>query len=319
MEAVKKFLVISFFLIVVLFGFINEAQAGIRLRKVYCSAPSPIADWPRNIFISYCRAKIKGKSKKEHSLGVSIETYLTQKISGNGPTIDVRLPEQPTYRLRVRGPEQMGVFKNINTFQHPSRATLIKKSIKSKENIDFEITYTTYEADYGDTTYKHRVYLNLYKKNGNIKKTHSADFVFTTENRQYLNVSSPLYVELSPSDVFNINKFYDSNTVTVSVKSNNSWLLQSKLKGDSFLSNYYRVSGIGFNNLAPRRKPFSRNNVFYNLAANNRGAITGSYDGINLSGVDIELTYSLFYKTILGANRYNYDTEFNLISPRKRR
>ncbi len=213
----------------------------------------------------------------------------------------------------------MGMYQNIESSKHISKATIIKQGIKSAKNINFEIIYTTYEADYGNTTYGHRLYFNLYKES-NIKKTRTVDFIFTTENRQYLNISGPLYVELSPADMFNFKKFYDSNTVTVTVKSNSCWLLQSKINGDPSLSNYYRVSGINFNNFAPGRKPFSQNNVFYNLASGNRrNYTTGSYDGINLSGVDIAVTYSLLYKKVLDANIYRYDTLFNLVSPMRRR
>ncbi len=316
----KRFLIIFASLILVLLCFADASQAGVRLRKVYCSTPTPIADWPRNTFKAQCSAKIKGRSKKEFSLGVSLGSYLTKKIRGNGPVIDIRLPEKSTSRLRVKGPEQMGLYKNIGTGKHISKATIIKKGIKSEKNINFEIAYTTYEADHGDTTYRHRLYFNLYKKNGKVKNSRFADFVFTTENRQYLDISGPLFVELSPADMFNFNKFYDSNTVTVTVKSNNYWLLQSKINGDPALLNYYRTSGIGFNNFAPRRRQFTKNNIFYNLASSKRGKhITGSYDGINLSGLDIAVTYSLLYKTVLAANIYKYDTLFNLVSPIRRR
>lgn len=301
-----------------IFLFPSDCKA-LNMTAITCNAPIQTTSRPRVTFRRTCQVDIKSlkPTEKPGKLGVSLSTYTTSKTSGNGGNINVTSPENPIYRFRVIGTEQGGNPANITTNELSTNTTIIQDNINTTGIYSFDLLYTAYEADTGATSYSHTVNLNYYRKNSSTYLSRSTyNFTFTTLNFGDVSISGPLSISLLPSQVYTLNTYYDSNTVTISVYANNTWALQTEISGYSGLSHYFRASGSGFDNLAPSRTPFLQNNTLYNVAKNINGIYTtGSSNGIYLNPLYVMLTYSYYNQNVLNAGVYSYNTVLNINSP----
>lgn len=295
-----------------------------------CLGPVATPAWPRNNFINNCTIVINRAGRVGLKVGVYATSYNTTKVSGNGPTpLDYRQPETPDYRFKADGPLQGGTPANITTNATVATGiTLVKNNINTDgdANFSFNINYRTYEADYGDTNYTQVYRVRVFRSTDvTAATTANQSYNFQIANKQYITVSAPPDVTLSNSaQVFTLGQYYDSNSLTVAVKANNTWKLQLKLAGDPtdatktipVASNYFYCSGAGFINLAPTRTSFALANTYYDAAQNNAGVYrTGTADNINLSSVNVTTLLSLRTTNVFDRGNYLTTATFNVISP----
>ena len=118
--------------------------------------------------------------------------------------------------------------------------------------------------------------------------------------------------------------FSSTSTVTVTIKANNTWALSTLLTGNLISGsnnipvglNYFRTSGLGFNNLSSEKTQFISANTPYIAAENNANVYTtGSTDGINLSFLTLSIIYSVKTIGLFYPGTYTTNTTFNLVSP----
>jgi hypothetical protein len=170
----------------------------------------------------------------------------------------------------------------------------------------------------------------LYKTSDNSELDSAADSItFDIVNKAYVTDSSPPTVTLSNSDeVFDIDKYYDSNSITVAVKANNSWILKTKLAGNPtsggdtipVASNYYRaedpVGGV-FSNLASSRTSFAVADTYYNVAESNALTYTtGSGNGIDLDADEVTVIFSLKTTGVFNVGSYSTNATYQVTAPK---
>jgi len=296
-----------------------------KIQNLSCTSPSAVPNWPRNVFIAACSANITGVAKNDNlSLGIYTSNYNTTKVAGNGSTIDYRQPESPIYRFRVIGPLQGGLPANITTLATRTSVTMVANNITTNATVDFDILYTTYEADYGGTQYSQPFNVGLYSTGSLPINIKNSSLSFVIENRSDVSVSGPLIVQMTPDKVFTFNNTFESNPVTVTVKSNNIWKLQVNLLNDLIFegnilpvsSNYFQASGTGFTNLSSSPVQFVLTNTYYDAAQSSTGVYrTGTTDNINLNPLNMILKYSFKNTALFKSGLYASDTVFNLVSP----
>jgi len=303
---------------------VSPSFAAPKISTISCGSPIEEPNWPRNVFRFNCSATVSGIKSEPLSLGVYTSNYNTTRVSGNGRTIDYRQPENPIYRLRADGPLQNGIPENITTQASKTTVTMVVDNIRTNTTYDFDLLYTTYEADLGDTDYKQNFTVGLYSKGNLAISSKSSSVPFTIQNKSYITVSGPIRVIMTPDKIFSFNNIFDSNFVTVTLKCNNTWKLQTKLlndlvsNGNTILasSNYFQASGTGFVNLASSPVRFLVKNTLYDAAQETSGVYsTGTTDNINLRGLDIIFKYSFKNTQLFKSGDYTTDGVFNLISP----
>jgi len=296
-----------------------------KIQNLSCTSALAIPNWPRNVFIATCSANITGVAKNDSlSLGIYTSNYNTTKVSGNGPTIDFRQPESPVYRFRANGPLQGGSPANITTLATRTSVTMLANTITVNKTVDFDILYTTYEADYGGTQYSQPFNVGLYSTGSLPINIKNSALSFIIENVNNVSVSGPLNVQMTPDKVFTFNNIFESNPVTVTIKTNNIWKLQANLLNDLISegniipvgSNYFQISGTGFTNLSATPVQFVLTNTFYDAAQSSPSVYrTGTSDNISLNPLNLILKYSFKNTALFKSGIYTADTVFNLVSP----
>lgn len=298
------------------------------LTALSCGVPSPTAAWPRNTFTTTCTMNVTMGGDTDLKIGVYTGDYTTTKNSGNGSNITYTSPE---HRFKALGPKQAGTPANITTGDTGGTSTIVRDSITTDQTgISVDLKYTTYEADYGGTEYTQPFTFALYRDNNAAIDTSGSQMTFTIENKQYIHVTTDPTITLTgSSQVFSINQYFDSNTMTAEVRANNTWKLRTELLGVPTdggktipkTSTYFKASGSGFENLATTRTQFADINTYYDVAQNTDGTNrTGTTDNINLDPVNVVVTNSL--KTLgtmeqaYDVGTYHCDSRFQVISPR---
>ena len=344
MKHFNKFITVVIYFFIIFIANNNQCLAYGESVSVSCGSVSAVTSWPRNIFKASCTAVVTGiSSGTTYKLGIYTSNYTTTKIgSGHGSNLSYNSPVDSsdflhpngTYRFQVDGPKQgrSGTTSvNITTNSGKNGVTVFQDQFSgvTAKTVDFDLYYRTYEADYGGTEYNQNFIVGLYGgRNGGLilSSSPASPLDFTIANKNYLAVSGPLSNTLSSSDIFPFNSLndIDSNTITISVKANNTWRLQTLLAGNLISgsnnipvsSNYFRATGSGFSNLASSKTQFANANNYYNIAQNTSGVYTtGTSDHINLSSINISIIYNVRTTSIFSSGAYTNTTTFNLLSP----
>lgn len=298
------------------------------LTNLSCGAVSATASWPRNTFKTTCTMDVTVDGETGLSVGAYVGDYITVKNSGNGSNITLTGPE---HRLKVDGPLQAGTPANVTTSNTGAAVTQVQNNIDANvSGLSVDVEYTTYEADLGDTNYTQNFTFALYRDAGAAISTQASSMTFTIVNKQYIAVSADYTLTFAgSSQVYSANQYYDTNNVTITVKANNTWKLQSKLltiptEGGNTIpitSTYFIASGSDFENLASSRTQFAVVDTYYDVAQNTNGDYsTGTTDNINLDGISVVTTYSVktlgTFETAYKKGDYTCDSRYLVISPR---
>lgn len=290
-----------------------------------CGIVSSSTVWPRKTFTATCSVTADSlNTGSTYKIGIFTSNYTTTKVSGNGSNLDY---ENPEHRFKVNGPDQAGTPANITTSSNGSKSTPIKTGITGVTNYstNFDISYITYEADVGDTTYQQPFILGLYIGNGSSATSTPINMDFTIERIQHsITTSAPPTANVSVVNAITPNAEQDSNTFTVNVKANSTWLLKTQLSGNLLSggdtipvsSEYFRATGSGFSNLASTKTQFATAGIDYNVAQNSAGVYTtGSSDGISLNTLGVQVIYTHKTTSIFSPNSYTTNTTLLLNSP----
>jgi hypothetical protein len=285
--------------------------------------------WPVQTFKISCTATATGLSTgATYKMGIYTTNYTTAKTGGNPPSGDITYNSNPPgHRFKVVGPAQGGTPANITTNSGRNNATMFRTGIRyvSSITVPFDLYYTTYEADYGGTSYSQPFRVRIYTNSALVATSpNPADtLTFTIVNRSDLTISMPPTVNLPQGLVFTSGQDQDSNTITVSVYANNTWLLQTMLTGDLIsgsntipvTSNYFRASGSGFINNALQKTQFAT--TYKNVAQNSAGIYrTGiSANQQSLTSVNVSVTYNLRTINFFNAGTYTTPTTFRITCP----
>ena len=302
---------LSLFWSIILLFFIAQAGYCITptITSLSCSTDSGEASptWPRNVFTETCNITINRDGETNLKIGVFTNDYVTTKGSGHGSTIyyDVGAdPHSPEHRFKTNE------SSNITTSNTGGSVAIVKSGINTDGDATFTfyLKYTTYEADYGQTTYSQPFIVAVYRDNNAATDTMSDSMEFAIVNKAYISSSGGPVIGLANSQAVFSNGSYYENTQnrTVTVKSNNSWRLYAKIldslpsDGVQSIPTYFHCSGSGFlNKTSPpppnsNRTEFTAYNTNYQAAENNTGEYrTGTTDYINLDGVGVIFTYAL--------------------------
>lgn len=332
MKRFNRFRTIKFIVIAIAFvgSFVlnsNKSMAAVAISASCGAMTAQTPAWPVQTFKASCSATATGLTAgTTYKMGIYTSNYTTTKVSGNGSNITYN-SNPPGHRFKVDGPEQGGTPANITTSSGRNSATKFRTGISgvTEITVPFDVYYTTYEGDYGDTAYRQPFLVRIYTNSATAATSATTNLDFTLVNRSYFTVSAPPSINLVSGLVFASNQDQDSNTMTVSVYANNTWTLQTLLAGNLIsgsynipvTSNYFRASGAGFSNLASSKTQFAVANTYYNIAQNSAGVYrTGiAADKMYLTPVNISVIYNIRTTSAFTAGTYSNTTTFDFTSP----
>lgn len=253
-------------------------------------------------------------------LQMRVTSDTTTKTAGNGGNLTITSPEN---RLIANG------SFGITTAGSP---TTVESGITG--NTTLNLTYKTWEADVGDTSYIQTFELQLLNSGGAPVTqgwySTGTSLSLTTKNITEVSVLAAPTVTLTTSnEVFSQNTYYDSNSFTVRVKANNSWILKTQMArnptDDSTTETinvnnvYYRCNTSGnYDCLHSSNTQFATTATYYDVAQNNVGdPTTGSSDNRALDTVDVTVLYAGRTSTnVYPKSDYTSDTTFQVTAPR---
>lgn len=247
-------------------------------------------------FQQSCTVNVNPNGNSNVMVAVYALGTTTSRISGNGNDLSYTSLD----RFKVVGPLQSGFPVSVPTAE--STAATVQNNINTSTSFPVTTTYTTYEADLGDTTYTQNYVVAVFDNVGSpFGSAASGLMSFTIPNKAFINViGAPSISFTNSAEVLNPFQTKESNTITVQVRANNTWLLQSKLdqapydgivdQNIDISNNAFKVSGNGFTNLASVYTPFSLVDTYYN-AAQSTGFTTGTVDNRSLLYKDVIFTF----------------------------
>lgn len=314
-EKINKFFAVLFLsvLLYLVSGMFYYASAA-SITGVSCPAPSATASWPRNTFNTTCSVTVDITGETNVKIGIRTANTTTTKLSGNGSNLNYTTPEQRFTANSVNvGTTVADVYTNIS----------------SSGDYNVPLAYITYEADYGDTNYQQDFTFVLRRSSDSAELgTSASSITFTIANKQYVSVSaSPTVTLTGSSQVFSTDQYYDAaSAVTISVKANNTWKVQSKLAGNLIsggsnipaTSMYYKcTANAGFDCLYTTRTQYAAADTYYDIAQENSGDYsTGTSDSINLDAKNVEFTTTLKTTATFDKGDYTTTGTFKVTSPR---
>ncbi|MEW5821443.1 MAG: hypothetical protein AB1782_14725 [Cyanobacteriota bacterium] len=343
----NKFVIIALN-IILLFLFNNNAFAIESVTSLTCSTTpdTTVHDGLNKTTMTYnCSIVIDRDKNKNIYIGIYATSNTSEKISGNGTqTINITSPES---RFLVEGPDQgVGNPVAITTNDTYAGVTMIRSNISTNPEASFSfiLYFKAFDADKAGNTFRQHFRIALYRsavKQNEYPTAPATRYVeYSVPDKVYLTTSNPPTCSIdNAAEAFDPSHYEESDQdIVITVKSNNTWLLEAKLDSIptespngytvSATQNYFECnSGSGYTCWSgadvkvqyPSAGAGSENyvEVAKDPDQTQGDYTTGSSDGRNLNAVTVTMTEFLKNQaTVYLPGTYNATMTFNLTAPR---